>query len=242
MRGGSARRSGLAGVSGSVDATGTASRFNRPSGLAVDRAGNVYVADTGNNTVRKVTPSGAVTTLAGLAGVSGHDDGAGALFSGPTGLALDSDANLYVADTGNSTIRKISPTGVVTTVAGLTGIAGLKNGVGGEVFFNQPEALALDASGNLYVADIGNAAIRKITPTGTVTTLSLTASPTPTPAPIPASTPTPTPTPAPTPPPASTGGGGGGGGGAPSLWLLVALAVLGGVRQLRRHPTERSER
>ena len=210
---------GSAGQSGTIDGIGTAARFNLPSGITIDAAGNSYVADTTNNTIRKITAAGVVSTFAGLAGVSGSTNGTGAaaLFNRPTGLAIDSGANLYVADTGNSTIRKISPAGAVTTLAGLAGIAGLKDGSGSDVFFNQPEALVLDTSGNIYVADTGNATIRKITQAGAVNTLPLTAVPAPPPPP----TPTPTPTPAP-----SSGGGGGGGGGAPSLWFCAALSLL----------------
>lgn len=209
---------GSAGQAGTADGTGAAARFNFPTGAAADGSGNVYIADTTNNTIRKITPGGVVTTLAGLAGVSGMVDGSGnvALFNRPGGLAVDASGNLYVADTGNSTIRKITPAGAVTTLAGLPTIAGLKDGTGMDAFFNQPQAVALDGSGNVYVADTGNAAIRKVTPSGGVTTLALTQAAV-IPPPIPTPTPTPTPTPAPS---------GGGGGGAPSLWFCGALSLL----------------
>jgi len=166
---------GVAGATGTADGVGTVARFNHPSGIAVDSAGNVYVADSYNNTIRKISTAGVVSTIAGLGGVAGSTDGAGtvALFNTPIGLAVDASGNLFVADTGNSTIRRVTPTGTVTTLAGLAGIAGLRNGSGVEAWFSQPKALALDAGGNLFVADSGNAAIRKISSNGVVTTLPL---------------------------------------------------------------------
>ncbi|HWA24327.1 MAG TPA: immunoglobulin domain-containing protein [Lacunisphaera sp.] len=219
---------GSAGNLGNTDGTGTAARFNHPTGVVADAAGNVYVADTTNNTIRKVTAAGGVTTLAGVAGVSGATDGTGgaALFNGPAGLAIDGAGNIYVADSGNSAIRKVTPAGAVTTLAGLSTIAGLLDGTGSGAWFNQPKGVAVDGAGNVYVADTGNAAIRKITPAGAVTTLAITLASTP--------NPTPTPTPTPTPNPGgSGGGGGGGGGGAPSLWFVGALALLGAGRRMR---------
>ncbi len=164
---------GQAGITGSDDGIGTAAHFNYPTGLAFDSNDNLYVADTTNNTIRKITPEGVVNTLAGTVGCSGSTDGSGteALFNRPTGLAVDSGDNLYVADTGNSAIRKISPEGIVTTFAGLPTIAGLLDATGTEALFNQPQALAFDSNDNLYVADTGNSTIRKITPEGIVTTL-----------------------------------------------------------------------
>ncbi len=133
------------------------------------------MADTGNNTIRKITPVGVVTTLAGLAGFSGSVDGTGtsARFNQPCGLALDAAGGLYVADTGNSAVRKVTAAGAVTTFAGLPTVAGRKDATGTAALFNQPKALACDSGGNLYVADTGNAAIRMITPVGVVTTVSL---------------------------------------------------------------------
>jgi sugar lactone lactonase YvrE len=170
---------GTTGATGSADGSGQAARFNYPTGVVSDGSGNIYLSDTTNNLIRKITPTGSVSTLAGLAGVSGSADGTGseALFNHPGGLALDSSGNLYLADTANSTIRKINSAGTVTTLAGLPGIAGLQDGTGTSAFFNQPQALALDSGGNLYVADTGNATIRKVTPAGVVTTLALAAAP-----------------------------------------------------------------
>jgi len=114
---------GLAGASGSADGTGSAARFNQPAGVATDSSGNVYVADHDNHTIRKITPAGAVTTLAGLAGIPGSADamGSAARFRQPTGVATDSSGNVYVGDFNNHTIRKITPAGAVTTLAGLAG-------------------------------------------------------------------------------------------------------------------------
>ena len=159
---------GTAGNSGSADGTGAAARFNRPSGVAVDGSGNVYVADTNNNTIRKVTPAGVVTTVAGTAGISGSADGTGAAarLYYPAGVAVDGSGNVYVADTENDTIRKLTPAGVVTTVAGTAGIPGSADGPGAAARFGGPTSVAVDGSGNIYVADSGNFTIRKITPVG----------------------------------------------------------------------------
>jgi len=168
---------GSAGLAGSTDATGSAARFNNPSGVAADGAGNVYVADTNNSLIRKITAAGAVTTLAGLVGQQGSVDGTGsaARFSGPTDVAVDETGNVYVADQSNCTIRKITPAGEVTTVAGTPGIMGSTDGAAGSALFNYPWGVAIDASGNVYVADFANNTIRKITSTGVVTTLAGTA-------------------------------------------------------------------
>jgi hypothetical protein len=164
---------GQAGVSGDNDGSGTA-LFNHPSGIAVDGAGNAYIADTNNNAIRKlVIASGSVTTLAGLAGITGIADGTGtaARFNGPSGIAIDTTGSLYVADTLNHTIRKITPAGVVTTVAGTAGSGGFVDGAGSAALFHGPQGLVLDASGNLFIADTNNNAVRKlITSTGIVST------------------------------------------------------------------------
>ncbi len=168
---------GTAGATGSADGTGATARFNQPSGLALDATGNLYVADTLNQTIRKITPAGVVTTLAGLAGVSGSADGNGAAasFSQPRGLVVDSAGNVFVADTANSAIRRVTSSGSVTTIAGLSTISGFLDGTGTSAWLNQPKDVKLDAAGNLYVADTGNAAIRKITPALVVDTPVITA-------------------------------------------------------------------
>ena len=157
---------GVARKSGSTDGTGAVALFSNPKGIAIDRSDNLYVADTGNNTIRVITPSGSVSTLAGTVGLYGSSDGTGknARFNGPTGLAVDAAGNVYVADTGNNTIRLITPAGVVRTVAGLSGAPASAEGTGNAIRFNQPYGLALDNAGNLYVADTNNNTIRKCVP------------------------------------------------------------------------------
>jgi len=174
---------GSSGFSGSADGDGASAQFSLPSGVAVDSSGYVYVADTGNDTIRKVGPTGMVTTLAGTPGVVGSSDGTGptAQFNGPFGLAVDQSGNVYVADTGNDTIRRITPSGVVTTVAGVAGSFGNNDGIGSAAQFNAPAAVAVDTAGNIYVSDTSSLVaersiyrsntIRKITPGGVVSTL-----------------------------------------------------------------------
>jgi sugar lactone lactonase YvrE/pimeloyl-ACP methyl ester carboxylesterase len=168
---------GKAGNSGTADGTGSAARFCYPAGLAVDSAGNAFVADNGNNTIRKVTAAGVVTTLAGRAGYSGCVDGTGsaARFNLPSGVAADGAGNLLVADTDNCTIRKVTPTGVVTTLAGNAGNSGSADGTGSAARFCYPVGVAVDSAGNVFVADYGNDTIRQVTPTGVVTTIGGTA-------------------------------------------------------------------
>jgi sugar lactone lactonase YvrE len=164
---------GISGSHGSADGTGSNARFWAPFGIAADSAGNVYVADTANNTIRKITPNGVVSTLAGLAGHPGNKDsiGANARFRNPWGVAVDGAGNVFVADMSNDTIRKITPTGVVSTLAGQAGISGSLNGVGTSAQFNNPFAIAVDSADNIYVSDSANDTIRKITPSGVVSTL-----------------------------------------------------------------------
>lgn len=156
------------GAFGFVNGTGTAASFARPYGIAVDAAGNLFVADSDNNAIRKVTPGGVVTTFAGT-GTAGFADGAAnvATFERPNGVAFDAVGNLYVADTGNSLLRKITPAGVVSTLAGQPGVMGALNGIGSAATLKQPSGLAVGADGTIYVADTLGNLIRKVTPVQT---------------------------------------------------------------------------
>ncbi|MBS1530530.1 MAG: hypothetical protein JSU01_09495 [Bacteroidetes bacterium] len=164
-------------VMGETNGLDSLSSFRGPFGVAADSSGNVYVADAGNNMVRRISSSGIVSTFAGT-GIPGSADGTDtATFNSPMGVATDQAGNVYVADYENHLIRKITPAGAVSTLAGKAGISGFTDGVDTAARFNLPEALAVDAAGNVYVADAGNDAIRKITPGGTVTTLAGNGSP-----------------------------------------------------------------
>jgi sugar lactone lactonase YvrE len=168
-------------TTGYADGTGTAARFHYPKSVAADGSGNVYVGDSNNHRIRKISPEGAVSTLAG-SGEAGYADGPAqaAQFSGPRGVTVDGSGNIYVADGANNRICKISPDGVVTTLAGITpdvvtanpgNTKGYANGTGAEARFRFPGAVAVDRAGNVYVADVENNRIRKISPEGMVSTL-----------------------------------------------------------------------
>ena len=153
------------GTYGHHDATGTVAQFRYPYGVAVDSSGNVYVADTENNRIRKITPAGVVTTPAGSTEGYLNATGTKAQFNEPTGVAVDSSGNVYVADTHSHRIRKITSEGVVTTLAGgvdTSGNGGYLDATGTNARFNAPFDVAVDSSGNLYVADRDNYRIRKI--------------------------------------------------------------------------------
>jgi sugar lactone lactonase YvrE len=159
-------------IGGYGNGTGTGALFNNPIGIALDAQGNIYVSDSFNNRIRKITKAGVVTTLAGN-GTAGYANGAAASaqFYGPQGLAVDAQGNVFVADFGNNVIRKISTAGIVSTVAGNT-TTGYVDGAGATVAeFNGPAAVAVDKQGNLYVADFNNNMIRKITSAGVVSTV-----------------------------------------------------------------------
>ncbi len=203
---------GTAGLDGDTDGTGTAARFFGPTGVATDSAGNVFVADSSNQAIRKVTASGVVTTVTRFTGAVvqlsvatdaagnvyvgslgavqkispagavsvlaggatlGRADGTGAAASfgfGNLGIAADAGGTVYVADTANKTIRKITPAGVVSTLAGTAGVQGRADGTGAAASFGAPVSLTVDGSGNVYVADFLNSNVRKVTPGGVVTT------------------------------------------------------------------------
>lgn len=157
---------GIMGMSGNADGLGAAARFDRPQGIAADRAGALFVADTGNHTIRRVEVStGAVTTLAGAPGIAGINDGSGtaARFNNPYGVALDAAGTLYIADYGNHAIRKLTEgPRAVTTIAGVAGLAGSADGTGPTARLNSPAGIAFDGVGSLYIADSGNRTIRRL--------------------------------------------------------------------------------
>jgi sugar lactone lactonase YvrE len=158
------------GTPGTADGTGTAARLNFPHDLAIDAADNLYVADVANHTIRKITPAGVMTTLAGRAGQRGNTDGRGsaALFEFPSSLAVDAGGNVWVG--GNSVIRRIAPDGTVTTVAGAAGVQGTADGEALSARFNGgPEGLAFAPSGDLYIS--GATTIRRLDTSGRVTTV-----------------------------------------------------------------------
>lgn len=161
------------GREGFADGAAAAAAFNTPSALALDGAGNIYVADTGNNRVRKVTPEGLVTTLAGD-GVAGYADGpaARARFDSPVGVAVDKDGNVYVADTYNDRVRLVTKDGAVKTLAG-SGTPGNADGPAASASFDTPCGVLVNDVGEVYVADTGNDRLRKITKDGQVSTLNL---------------------------------------------------------------------
>lgn len=162
----------LAGTSsiGSQNGTGAAARFFSPRDVTTDAQGNIFIVDQGNHTIRKIAAAGVVTTFAGSPGEEGSSDGIGnaARFNDPQSIVTDPNGNLFVADSGNHTIRKITPNGTVTTLAGLAGVTGNADGVGSAARFNRPQRIGIAANGVLFVADSGNRAIRKITPEGIV--------------------------------------------------------------------------
>ena len=141
---------------GSVDGQGTNATFVEPLGIAVNGAGVVFIADFSAKRIRRIAPDGVVTTLAGGAGTPRDGLGSGAGFSGPHGLALDGLGHLLVADTYGGTLRRVTPSGMVTTVAGAEAPPASADGIAAAARFNGPRGVAVDAAGNLYVADTQN--------------------------------------------------------------------------------------
>ncbi len=158
------------GQSGYANGAAATAQFNGLFGLSVDDAGTVYVADTGNHRVRKISTSGLVLDLAG-SGVPGYADGpsAAAQFSSPNAVTVTPDGTVYVGDVGNLRIRAISPDGIVSTLAG-SGTTGYRDGIGAQAQFTTTGAVVADRSGNVYVPDNATNVVRKITPSGVVTT------------------------------------------------------------------------
>ena len=161
------------GLAGATDGAGSTATFSSPSGVVTDSFGNVFVADQGNNVIRKITPGGIVSTFAGSV-IAGNSDGLGAAasFNGPFALAIDATNTLYVSDRQNLTIRKITPAGLVSTFAG-SGVSGTVDGLGSLASFVGPNGIAVDGTGNVFLADTsnnGDSTIRKITPAGLVST------------------------------------------------------------------------
>jgi sugar lactone lactonase YvrE len=163
---------GLARTMGTNDGTGGNARFYQPEGVCVDPKGNLFVSEIGNHTIRKITPQRVVTTVAGLWGTTGTNDGNGnaARFHTPVTIQVDDEGFLYVGDYNNHTIRRITPTGDVSTLAGLADVPGSDNGPVAQARFKYPHTCLPDGQGNIYVADLGNHAIRKISADGFVST------------------------------------------------------------------------
>jgi hypothetical protein len=149
------------GTRGLKNGAGLSAQFNEPYGIAIDKSGNLYVADTFNNLIRKVTPDGTVTTFAG--GEEGYQDGSltTARFYYPRGIAFDAEGNLLVVERGNNRVRKISTLGEVTTLAG-NGSPGITDGKAMSAKFNQPTDIAINSKGEIYISELGNRMIRKI--------------------------------------------------------------------------------
>lgn len=159
---------------GFTDSDAHQAQFNTPSGIAIDRKGNIIIADTSNNRIRKIASDGKVTTLAGD-GSRGYRDGSAgeAQFDGPIAIWIDRQGSVLVADSYNDRIRKIAADGIVSTVAG-AGSPGFSDGNASTASFNTPSGITVDSLGNIFVADTGNSAVRKITPQGEVSTIILT--------------------------------------------------------------------
>ena len=164
---------GLPGAPGSADGSGSSARFDSPTGLALGPDGALYVSDTGNHTIRRVTTNGVVITLAGSAGNADYADGpaTAARFNQPLGLAIAPDGTVFVADSGNHLIRVTATNGTVSVLAGNPETFGSADGTGTNAFFNNPVGLALAPDGSLFVSDANNFTLRRVTAAGVVTTI-----------------------------------------------------------------------
>lgn len=162
---------GDAGERGSNDGVGDSARFSYPTSVAVDSSENVYVADSGNNTIRKISIEGKVTTIAGVALAAGRADESFGRYNVPKGIAVDSYGNVYVADSNNHSIRKITQKGELSTFAGHSTEKGIVDAVGDDARFRSPSSVAVDSLGQLFVADTSNHTIRKVSPQREVTTI-----------------------------------------------------------------------
>ena len=163
---------GQALTAGGTNGVGTNALFFDPAGMVSDSAGNLYIADSRNHVIRKLATNGAVSTFAGQIGAAGSNNGSTqARFNVPSGIAIDADGNFFVTDTGNHILRKITPAGTVSTIAGLAGQSGFTDGTGATARFNSPLGIAVSSNGTIYVADCGNHLIRTISTGGAVTTL-----------------------------------------------------------------------
>ncbi len=160
------------GGNGLKNGTAAEAQFNFPNDLVVDPSGNLFVTEFNNHTVRKITKEGVVTTFAGT-GAPGHHDGpgAGAQFNGPAGIARDNVGNLFVTDWENRVIRKITPDGVVSTIAGAVGVQGFIDGPSASARLCAPDGIAVDQNGNIFFTEFGNSSVRRIDPSGEVLTL-----------------------------------------------------------------------
>ena len=156
-------------IIGYSDGTSANAQFNFPTGVCKDNSGTIYIADNDNHRIRKISPSGEVTTLAGSTQGFANGEGTQARFNSPFGVCVDNIGNVFVADKGNNKIRKISPSGLVSTVAGST--FGFADGTGSQARFREPFGICVDSNGIIYVADYGNHRVRKINSDGLVTTL-----------------------------------------------------------------------
>lgn len=145
---------------GFADGSATTAQFNEPSGICVDGQGNLYVADTYNHRIRKITPAGMVSTLAGSSFGFADGNGTAARFNLPVGICVDSQGNLYIADSFNNRIRKITPSGIVSTLAGSN--PGFADGNPATAQFNWPAGICIDSQGGLYITDYLNYKVRKI--------------------------------------------------------------------------------